>query len=108
MTPLRFHGYSDDTFGEYGRSKIAHDNCANGEPGEPIRFLVRHGSDKLIVVGQYAAGSGGTWLVGVEMVEEDAPLPPWPIRIRPPHAGETPYSPTLEIDAPEGATVSDV
>ena len=103
MKPLQFYGHSDDTFGEYGRTHDDHDNCASGKP---IRFLVKHGDDQLIVVGQYGQGTGASWTVGVDMVGEDIPLPPWRIWIRAGKASECGYSPTLEIDAPEGTTVT--
>lgn len=104
MNPLRFHGNSDDTFGEYGRRSIDHDNCASGDP---IRFLVKSGKDSLIVSGQYGVGPGATWTVGVEQVDDERPLPPWPIRLRACRGcDECGYSPTLEIDAPDGASVT--
>jgi hypothetical protein len=102
VKPLQFFGCSDDTFGEYGRTSLTHDNCASGKP---IRFLVQNGTDRLIVVGQYKDAPGASWTVGVDMVDEDVPLPPWPIRIRAGKGDECGYSPTLEIDAPEGAEV---
>lgn len=102
MKPLQFYGHSDDTFGEYGRTSEDHDNCASGKA---IRFLVKHGNDQLIVVGQYDSAPDATWTVGVDMAGENIPLPPWPISIRAGKAKECEYSPTLEIDAPEGTTV---
>lgn len=32
MHTLKFHGYSDDTFGEYGVTNQDCDNCASGMP----------------------------------------------------------------------------
>lgn len=109
MRPLIFHGYSDDTFGEYGRTNDDHDNCASGKP---MRFRVADGSDSLIVVGWYADGPTAGWMVGVEPDVttaddvEPKPLPDWTITIRRSVAGETPYSPSLLIDAPASATVT--
>ena len=100
-----FYGNSDDTFGEYGRTNVDHDNCANGEP---ITFrVVAHtsgGTEQLFVVGQYAPipSGGACWMVGVAPVEEDA-LPDWPMVIRPADNG---YSYALILDAPENATVT--
>lgn len=108
MQPLIFHGNSDDTFGEYGRTNEDHDNCASGKP---IRFRVAAADGALFVVGQYSPGNSGAWLVGVEPVdEEEAPMPAWPMRMRRPatEPRECPYSPTLEIDAPADATVTHV
>jgi hypothetical protein len=32
MKTLKFHGYGDDTFGEYGITGQDRDNCANEKP----------------------------------------------------------------------------
>lgn len=43
-----------------------------------------------------------TWTVGLTLLDEGIPLPPWPIRI---DYGKEPspnYSPMLSVDAPEG------
>ena len=32
MRTLKFHGYGDDTFGEYGVTNQDCDNCANEKP----------------------------------------------------------------------------
>ena len=107
MSPLVFHGYSDDTFGEYGRTDEDHDNCASGKP---IRFLVAGADGALVVVGQYT--HGGTWRVGVERADsgedDGVPLPAWPMRLRNPKGRETPYSVVLEIDAPADVLVTHV
>ena len=103
--PLTFYGYSDDTFGEYGRTNKDHDNCASEKP---IRLLVTAGSKALVVVGQYT--DGGTWRVGVERFDDDsddgAPLPTWPMRLRNPAGSEPKHSVVLEIYAPAEATVA--
>ncbi len=106
MTPrMIFHGKSDDTFGEYGRTNVDHDNCANGKP---IVFrVVAHtsgGTEQLFVWGQYAPipTGGPCWVVGVAPCEEDE-LPRWPMRFDPWQNG---YGYALCIDAPENATVT--
>jgi hypothetical protein len=102
MPRLRFEGYSDDTFGEYGHTNEDVDNCASGKP---IEFLVTAGDESLVVVGQYAPGNAGGWLVGVAPYDPegvDAPVPPWPMRFE---RGDAPYSPALVIEAPEGVKV---
>jgi hypothetical protein len=102
--PLIFYGNSDDTFGEYNRTDVDHDNCANGKP---IVFrVVAHtsgGTEQLFVWGQYAPipTGGPCWVVGVAPCEEDA-LPSWPMRLVP---GDNGYTYALFLDAPENATV---
>ncbi len=101
---LKFTGYSDDTFGE---ERIEdYDNCASGEP---IVFRVAAGTASMLVWGQYApneARGGCGWVVGVSNEEgadgDETPLPPWPMTLI---QGDCPYSPTLQIEAPDGVTI---
>lgn len=104
MNPLRFHGYSDDTFGEYGRTKDDFDNCASGKP---IDWAVTDASGcGVLVSGQYGKHNS-CWSIAVTpwSDEEEPATPPWPMRIEPPTGEDTPYSPVLVIEAPEGVTV---
>ncbi len=100
---LRFEGYSDDTFGEYAHTNEDYDNCASGKP---IEYLVRCGDEGIVVVGQYAPGKCGGWLIGVASWDpdyNDRPIPPWPIRLEP---GERPYTPALFVTVPAGFELS--
>lgn len=100
---LRFQGGSDDTFGEYGRFGDDFDNCANGKP---IVWMVRDAAGAgLLVWGQYAGrdwpdDAPGCWMVGIQQLAVDEPLPPWPLT----WSAEG-YSVVLEIDAPADATL---
>jgi hypothetical protein len=103
MKPLRFEGHSDDTFGEYGRVNEDYDNCASGKP---IVFKVTApDGDGLHVVGQYAVGAVGCWSVGVQPLDEDTPIPTWPMRFV---LAERGYSPALIIEAPDHVTITHV
>lgn len=102
-----FGGTSDDTFGEITPTGTDYDNCANGKP---IEFLIESESEGkgLLVVGHHAPGSAGGWLVGVAPWDpdySDAPMPDWPMRLRAPTGHEPVYSPVLEIDVPDDATL---
>lgn len=103
MPQFMFHGYSDDTFGEYGVTNDDHDNCASGKP---IVYEVTHGSEGLLVIGQYCHAEAGGWMVGVAphptLGDGDGPIPDWPISIT---RGPSSYTPSLFIEAPEGARV---
>ena len=103
MKLLRFSGYSDDTFGEYGVTNEDYDNCASGKP---IAFKVWSASaqDGLVVVGQYCPGPCTGWLIGVARADEDDDkyLPAWPMRFE---RGDRSYAPTLVIEAPDDASV---
>jgi hypothetical protein len=104
MPILRFEGQSDDTFGEVAYFRDDFDNAASGAP---IEYLVEHGTDALIVTGQFCPGHSGSWLIGVanhDPQAEDRPLPRWPIRIEP-MAYRNGYTPSLVIEAPEGVKI---
>lgn len=45
----------------------------------------------------------GCWHVAAGQVDEDTPLPDWPITVR--QAPDTGYATVLEIDAPDGCTL---
>ena len=48
MKTLKFMGYSDDTFGEYGVTNDDIDNCGSGDP---IQCVIEAGDTALIVTG---------------------------------------------------------
>lgn len=100
MQTLKFHGYSDDTFGEYGVTNQDCDNCASGKL---IQCVVDCGErGRIMVVGQYSDVSmdSGCWLVGLTKVDEDDELPDWNFRYEKSDCG---YSPALLMDLPDGA-----
>ncbi len=99
MKTLKFQGYGDDTFGEYGVTGQDCDNCANGEP---IQCIVDCGEfGRVLVVGQYSSVSmdSGCWLAGMTKVSEHEELPDWNFRYE---QSDCPYSPALLMDLPEG------
>lgn len=104
MKRLRFEGYSDDTFGEYGVTNIDHDDCATSTHRA---FRVSSGTDAVVVVGVHAPkGTPGAWMIGIQMDNQDGDfggaLPAWPIRFV---RADRPYTPALEIDAPDDVVV---
>jgi len=106
MKTLIFGGSSDDTFGEITPRGDDYDNCASGKPIEWLIESVSEG-ESILVVGQYCPGAATGWLIGVARADEDddKPIPDWPVRIvRNPDARMT-YSPALEIDVPDDATL---
>jgi hypothetical protein len=105
---LRFEGHSDDTFGEYNVLQDDYDCCASGRP---IVFRVDDPRETeevgLLVIGQYAGrewlpDQPGCWMIGIQQLEEDIPLPPWPMRWSTADSG---YSPRLEIDVPDNVLI---
>lgn len=102
MKTLAFEGYSDDTFGEYNITRDDYDNCASGKP---IRYLITVPDHPggMLVVGQHGRDDlECSWMIGVGAYDpehDDVPLPSWPVRMLP--STRTPYSPRLEVDAPD-------
>lgn len=98
---LKFRGYSDDTFGEYGITNQDCDNCASGEPIQCIVDCGEHGS--VLVVGQYGSVSmeSGCWLVGLTKTDENKKLPDWNFRYEI-SGSHCDYSPVLLMDLPDG------
>lgn len=70
MHRLKFHGYSDDTFGEYGETGQDLDNYGSLEPVQCVIDCGEQG--RLMVIGRYSKASldNGCWMVGVSKVEE--------------------------------------
>lgn len=98
MKTLRFEGYSDDTFAEYGTTGEDYDNCA---ADTPIQCTVDCGEQgRAMVVSQYSRIScdNGCWTIGLSKVGEDDVLPRWGYRFR---QGDRVYSPVLEMDVPD-------
>ncbi len=106
MKTLIFGGCGDDTFGEITPRGDDFDNCASGRP---IEWLIesKETGERLLVVGQYAPGGASGWLIGIAPAndDDDMPIPAWPYRLRPPCGDEPTYSPVLEVDAPDDATL---
>lgn len=100
---LKFEGYSDDTFGEYGVTKEDIDTCGIMEP---IQCVVDAGIHRrLMVIGQYSKAScgNGCWMIGISKVEEDDELPDWNISFL---QGGMEHSPVLELEIPDNINVT--
>jgi hypothetical protein len=93
MKTLKFMGYSDDTFGEYGVTNEEIDNCGSCKP---IQCVINAGDTALIVTGQYSRFGTGTWDIGISLFVEEYNLPDWAIR-----TSFEDYTTVLEIDVPD-------
>jgi hypothetical protein len=107
VIPLRFFGYSDDTFGEYARTRDDYDNCA---ANKSIDWAVTGPDGRGVLVSGRYGEHNACWAISVlpwggEQGGLEVAMPPWPIRFELPKADETPYSPVLVIDAPADVTV---
>ena len=104
---LRFYGSGDDNFcydvwkgnSWRGEDEIGSDTAA--------WIIEDFGQQGLQVVGIYAGASdaaheGGVWSVGIAQLDEDVPLPDWPIKFS---VHERAYSVALEIEIPDSAKI---
>lgn len=99
MRTLKFYGCSDDLFEIEGTKR--------GEPDEIGEGAVEvvYGDAGVRVWAIYAHGETATWMIGIEPLDEDIPIPDWPIRMS---LGGRGYSAEIAMDVPDGATVRQV
>lgn len=103
MRQLRFYGSSDDLF-----EARASDGWAEEQGGfeTTMAYFVASPRDggRMFVTAEYApkATNGACWAIGVSQVDEDVPLPDWPMRFETHESG---YSVVLVIDAPDDTQV---
>lgn len=97
MKVLKFYGYSDDTFGEYGITHEDVDNCASLESIQCIVDCKDKG--RIMVIGQYSAANNGCWMVGISKVDEEDDFPDWKIQIT--EAPDCEYSIMATIEIPD-------
>ena len=99
---IEFYGSSDDLF------EI--DGSRGSEPDEigcfdrPAAVRVSTEREGLVVVANYAPISGlGCWTIGISPIDEDIPLPSWPMTWR-----TEGYSTLLTLEAPDDALIVDL
>lgn len=106
---LRFHGDSDDTFGEFEAfldcfADTAHAarRASSGMPLRPIEWAVTDSRGfGVVVAGQYGKRNA-CWSISVlpwRGRDESPPMPDWPMRFEKPDP-EYAHSPVLVIEAP--------
>jgi hypothetical protein len=102
MPTLKFEGYFDNLFGEYGHTNDEYDNCASGEP---IKWIVRDPATgfAVIVTGQHCPDEC-CWLIGISNGTDNAPFMAWPMRLE---SRENSYGDEarLVIEAPDSVEV---
>lgn len=99
MRILKFYGVSDDLFEIEGTTGKEPDEINVG--GDPVVVEIRAEGTGLLVMGHYCRN--GCWAIGIAPIDEDMPLPPWPL-----HWSAKGYSAHLEIHAPDKAKVAEV
>ncbi len=101
---LKFYGASDDLFEIEGTSGEEPDEI--GCIDAPCIVEIKTpGNEGLMIVGLYAPGDSACWMMGIAPLDEDIPIPPWPVsfQLQPPG-----YSTLLTITVPDDSIVSQV
>ena len=98
MKSLKFHGYSDDTFGEYALTNDDVDNCASGTP---IQCRLDSSDGSMIITGQYNRNKNGCWDIAIGQIDEDTPIPNWHMQFT-----AEGYSTILEVYVPDDTTLT--
>jgi len=95
LTILTFRGHSDDIVcPEVDGAAVDEFYVRSHGPIDYALFEVSSGGGKLLVDAIY--GRGATWRFAVAPVEEDEPLPPWPVAV-----SMRGYSAALSLTLPE-------
>ncbi len=105
MKTLKFYGASDDLFEIEGTNKGEPDEIGIYGGAAAVSIVAPDGTG-LVVGGFYDLPKwphkGSCWTIAVSLLEEDKPLPAWPMRFE---TNKNGYSPQLVIDAPDGSSV---
>lgn len=100
---LIFYGASDDLFEIEGSKAGEPDEI---DPSSAVKIMA--GDIGLIVVATYApANAVGCWAIGICQIEEDQPLPDWPMKFTT-GAPSLGYSVVLTIEAPDDAVMTEL
>ncbi len=91
---LKFSGHSDDNIHIEGNQRGI--DVAHPLNGEPFDYAILNVGGTMKVYAFY----NGTWFFAVGLIDEDIPLPTWPIK----HYMEG-YSAVMEIDVPDDVRV---
>ncbi len=101
MQTAKFYGASDDLIEIEGVKGADEFGAYNSSSGNVVNATFILGA-----IAVYAIyGEGGTWAFAVGRIDEDVPLPNWPIRLRQGTEEESTYSVVLEIDVPDDVAV---
>ena len=104
MRTVTIYGASDDLI-EIEGSTLPEPDEFSPAPKDPgvVKIEDTEGG-RLLVFVQYAAnGLSPCWMIGLSQVDEDDPLPAWPMRWS---IAERGYSLSLEIDLPDGSIIT--
>lgn len=97
---IRIYGASDDLVEVEGATR--EEFSAYGDD-RWLGVLASPSGEQLLLTAEYTGR--GTWAIGVAPVDEDIPMPSWPISVG--QAMENRYSAMLTITVPDGVTLTD-
>lgn len=78
MKTLTFYGASDDLFEVDSTVRADREEYSCYDTSCTVKVV--DGDFGLFVTGLYAPSGEGTWMIGISQLNEDIPLPPWPMR----------------------------
>ncbi|MCP4573282.1 MAG: hypothetical protein GY838_13085 [bacterium] len=94
---VQFYGHSDDCFEIEG---------AVSDEGEPGVFQIKDPAGQRInLVASYGQHDSGMWMLGLQVADDDDLMPDWEMRWG---TADNKYSPLLELNLPEGTTITRV
>jgi len=100
MRILKFYGVSDDLFEIEGTVGDEPDERNSGTVE-----LIDENGDGLRVYCDYAVTNNACWVVGIAPLDEDIPLPEWPMSFK---LGGRGYSTELTMEVPDSVIVTNV
>ena len=105
MRTLRFYGVSDDLVEIEGGIQDEPDEIGSYDAEAVLRVADKAGNGLHVHVNYAHGGPAGCWMVGISQLDEDVPLPAWPMRWG---IGGRGYSVQLELDVPDRVRVTEM
>jgi len=97
---LTIYGHSDDLVEFEGAIRQEFDCYDTPWTGK----LIAPDGDGLLINALY--GKNGTWMIGAGPLDEDQPMPAWPMTLA--NSADCRYSAALTLEVPDGVTVTEL
>lgn len=104
MRTLMFYGVSDDLFECEGTHIEEPDEIGCYDRPAAVSITTPQEAG-LIIIGYYDNHINACWSIGILPLDEDVPIPAWPISVK---LGGRGYSAALTIEVPDDAIVKQV
>jgi hypothetical protein len=102
MRLLQFYGASDDLFEIEGSRRNEPDEIS---PSSAVKITL--GDEGFIVSAHYGPALTPCWAIGISQLDEDMPLPDWPIKFTT-GAPSRGYSVVLNVEAPDDVVLTEI